>query len=70
MNLTFLGSGSFGTALAVIFSQYNFNIKMYDRNADVVLGINRDKRNIKYLKNILPYIILIKQHCIIFLYNL
>ena len=52
MNLTFLGSGSFGTALAVIFSQYNFNIKMYDRNADVVLGINRDKRNIKYLKNI------------------
>lgn len=25
---------------------------MYDRNADVVLGINRDKRNIKYLKNI------------------
>ena len=52
MNLTFLGSGSFGTALAVIFSQYNFIIKMYDRNADVVLGINRDKRNIKYLKNI------------------
>lgn len=53
MNLTFLGSGSFGTALAVIFSQYNFNIKMYDRNADVVLGINRDRRNIKYLKNII-----------------
>lgn len=53
MNLTFLGSGSFGTALAVIFSQYDFNIKMYDRNADVVLGINRDRRNIKYLKNII-----------------
>lgn len=52
MNLTFLGSGSFGTALAVIFSQYNFNIKMYDRNADVVSGINRDRKNIKYLKNI------------------
>ncbi len=52
MNLTFLGSGSFGTALAVIYSKYNFDIKMYDRNADVVEGINKDRRNIKYLTNI------------------
>lgn len=52
MNLTFLGSGSFGTALAVIFSNYDFNIKMYDRNREVVEGINRDHRNIKYLTNI------------------
>ena len=40
MNLTFLGSGSFGTALAVIFSNYDFKIKMFDRNMDVVNGIN------------------------------
>ncbi len=64
MNLTFLGSGSFGTALAVIFSQYNFNIKMYDRNADVVLGINRYKRNIKYLKNMQILFISVHSVCL------
>lgn len=52
MNLTFIGSGSFGTALAVIFSEYEFNIKMFDRNLDVVNGINTLRKNIKYLKNI------------------
>lgn len=52
MNLTFLGSGSFGTALAVIFSNYDFKIKMFDRNMDVVNGINEKRKNIKYLKNI------------------
>lgn len=52
MNLTFLGSGSFGTALAVIFSKYNFGIKMFDRNLDVVEGINNERKNIKYLKHI------------------
>lgn len=52
MNLTFLGSGSFGTALAVIFSNYDFKIKMFDRNIDVVNGINEKRKNIKYLKNI------------------
>lgn len=52
MNLTFIGSGSFGTALAVIFAEYKFNVKMFDRNPDVVDGINNNRKNIKYLKNI------------------
>lgn len=52
MNLTFLGSGSFGTALAVIFSNYDFKIKMFDRNLDIVNGINNERRNIRYLTNI------------------
>lgn len=52
MNLTFLGSGSFGTALAVIFSNYDFRIKMFDRNIDVVNGINEKRKNIKYFKKI------------------
>lgn len=52
MNLTFLGSGSFGTALAVIFSNYDFKIKMFDRNSDVVEGINNERKNIKYLTDI------------------
>lgn len=52
MNLTFIGSGSFGTALAVTFAKYNFNIKMFDRNKDVVEGINNNRKNIKYLKNV------------------
>lgn len=52
MNLTFLGSGSFGTALAVIFSSYNFNVKMFDRNIEIVDGINKLRKNVKYLSNI------------------
>ena len=52
MNLTFLGSGSFGTALSVIFSNYNFKIKMFDRNLNIVQGINNERKNIKYLTNI------------------
>ena len=53
MNLTFLGSGSFGTALSIIFSRYDFNIKMYDRNINVVDSINVHRRNSKYLKNLI-----------------
>lgn len=52
MNLTFLGSGSFGTALAIIFSKENFNVKMYDRNIDIVNSINNNRRNSRYLKDI------------------
>ena len=52
MNLTFLGSGSFGTALAVLFSNYNFKVKMFDRNSCIIEGINNQRRNIKYLTSI------------------
>ncbi len=52
MNLTFLGSGSFGTALAVVFSRYNFNVKMFDRNNEIIDSINRFRKNSRYLSNI------------------
>lgn len=50
MNITFLGSGSFGTALAMIFSLQNYNIKVYDRDTEIINGINNLRKNIKYMK--------------------
>lgn len=50
-NITFLGAGSFGSSLAVLLANKQNNIKIWDRNSDVVYGINNKHRNIKYIKD-------------------
>ena len=49
--VTFLGGGSFGTALAVLLAEKDNCVSIYDRDIDVVNEINNKRTNEKYLKD-------------------
>ncbi|WP_102400606.1 NAD(P)H-dependent glycerol-3-phosphate dehydrogenase [Haloimpatiens massiliensis] len=51
--VTFLGGGSFGTALSVMLAKKGLNATLWDRKASVVQDINIKRENIKYLPNII-----------------
>ncbi|GAA0176971.1 NAD(P)H-dependent glycerol-3-phosphate dehydrogenase [Clostridium sediminicola] len=51
--ITFIGAGSFGTALAVTLSKKGYDIKMWDRSPHTIDDINIKKENIKYLPNVI-----------------
>lgn len=54
--VTFLGGGSFGTALSVMLAKKGLTINIWDRKQQIVEDINIKKENIKYLPNItIPY---------------
>ena len=48
MNLSVIGAGSWGTALAQLFSEKFEKVLMWDRNEDVVKSINEKHINSKY----------------------
>lgn len=50
--VTFLGGGSFGTALAVLLAEKDNCVSIYDRDIDVVNEINNKRTNEKYLKDL------------------
>ena len=50
--VTFLGGGSFGTALAVLLAEKDNCVSIYDRDIDVVNEINNKRTNEKYLKEL------------------
>jgi glycerol-3-phosphate dehydrogenase (NAD(P)+) len=50
--ITFLGGGSFGTALAMLISNKGYEVAVWDREQVVVEEINNNRTNDKYLKNI------------------
>jgi glycerol-3-phosphate dehydrogenase (NAD(P)+) len=50
--ITFLGGGSFGTALAMLISNKGYEVAVWDREQVVVDEINNNRTNDKYLKNI------------------
>lgn len=52
-NITFLGGGSFGTALAKLLSGKKYEITIWDRNEKVIEEINTNRTNSKYLKDII-----------------
>ncbi|MFA9398059.1 MAG: NAD(P)H-dependent glycerol-3-phosphate dehydrogenase [Clostridiaceae bacterium] len=52
IEITVLGAGSFGTALSIILANKEYKIKIWDRNKEVVNGINEKHKNVKYLKEI------------------
>lgn len=52
MNISVLGTGSFGTSLAMVLTDNNHDVQMYGRNEAVVKEINEDHTNHHYLKNI------------------
>lgn len=47
--VAFVGGGSFGTALAVLLSKKGNEVYIYDRDEHVVNDIDKNKRNSKYL---------------------
>lgn len=51
--ITFIGGGSFGTALGVALSKKGHTIKIWDRDKSTVDDINIKRENIKYLHNII-----------------
>ena len=50
--VTFLGGGSFGTALAVLLAEKDNIVSVYDRDINVVDEINNKRTNEKYLKDL------------------
>ena len=50
-NIVILGNGSFGSALAFIFSKKN-KVTLWGRDKDYLEYMSREKRNPKYLPNI------------------
>lgn len=51
--ITFLGGGSFGTALSIMLAKKGFDINIWDRNQDVLNDINIKKENMRYLPNVI-----------------
>ncbi|MBD7910386.1 MULTISPECIES: NAD(P)H-dependent glycerol-3-phosphate dehydrogenase [Clostridium] len=50
--IAFIGGGSFGTALAILLAKKGHEISIYDRDETVVNDINNNRRNDKYIKNL------------------
>lgn len=51
--ITFLGGGSFGSALAVLLAEKNNVVSIYDRDESVVNEINLKRTNEKYMKDLI-----------------
>lgn len=50
--VTFLGGGSFGTALSILLANKGIEVKVWDRDKAVVDDINLNKRNDRYIKGL------------------
>lgn len=50
--ITFLGGGSFGTALATLLAKKGNMVSIWDRDASVVKDINENRKNSKYMKEL------------------
>ncbi|AOR23215.1 NAD(P)H-dependent glycerol-3-phosphate dehydrogenase [Clostridium taeniosporum] len=51
-NVSFIGGGSFGTALAILLAEKGNTVSIYNRNKEVVDDININRRNDKYIRNL------------------
>ncbi|MCF0148391.1 MAG: NAD(P)H-dependent glycerol-3-phosphate dehydrogenase, partial [Clostridium sp.] len=51
-NVTFLGGGSFGTALGILLANKGNDVSIYDRDKSVVDDININRKNDKYIKEL------------------
>ncbi|KAJ52850.1 glycerol-3-phosphate dehydrogenase (NAD(P)+) [Clostridium tetanomorphum] len=51
-NITFIGGGSFGTALGIMLAKKGLQVKIWDRKPEIIHDFNIKKENIKYLPNI------------------
>ena len=51
-NITVIGGGSWGTALAQVLCDNNLSVTIYDRNKSVVDDINQNHQNSKFFKDV------------------
>lgn len=51
-DISFIGGGSFGTALSIMLAKKGYKINIWARNEDVVNDINVKRENIKYLAHV------------------
>lgn len=51
-NITVIGSGSWGTALAIMLGNNGHSVKIWARSAETVDALNQDRENKKYLPHI------------------
>ena len=52
-NIAFIGGGSFGTSLGILLANKGKNVKIFDRDKNVVDEINIKRTNDRYIKNLL-----------------
>lgn len=50
--VTFLGGGSFGTALAILLGNKGNQVSIWDRDLNVVNDINKNRKNDKYIEGL------------------
>lgn len=50
--ITFIGGGSFGTALAILLANKGNEVSIYDRDESVINDINNNRTNNKYIKGL------------------
>lgn len=50
--VTFIGGGSFGTALSVLLAKKGCSVNIYDKDVDIIEQINSTRYNSKYLKDV------------------
>ena len=51
MNITILGTGAWGTALAIHFAVHNHRVNMWSHNAEHIRDMQQTRRNDRYLPN-------------------
>lgn len=51
--VTFLGGGSFGTALSILLGNKGYEVAIWDRASSVVDEINKQRKNDRYIKNLI-----------------
>lgn len=51
MNISIIGSGSFGTSMAIHLANNAKNIKIWGNDSDVINEINTNRTNLRYLKD-------------------
>lgn len=51
--VTFLGGGSFGTALSILLAKKDVEVSIWDRDSHIVDDINNNHRNTKYIKEVI-----------------
>ena len=52
MNITVLGSGSWGTALGILLGRKGYNVSIWSRREELAQAIQRDRENSRYLSGV------------------